>query len=135
MHWRKRNRKRIWNKILCAKTWKCIFAVLVRWHDRVSTWHDRVRVSCKGWHDCVSRWHDRVRFSCKGWHDRVSWWRDCVSSAEFWNLVFSCFCVLLSMPMDSKHLTLFNQFIIKLLRVSYLDSNLVLFWKWFGFAI
>jgi len=29
-----------------------------------------------------------------------------------------CFCVLLSMPMDSKHLTLFNQFIIKLLRVS-----------------
>jgi len=31
---------------------------------------------------------------------------------------FSCVCVLLSMPMNSKYLTLFNQSIIKLLRVS-----------------
>ena len=46
---------------------------------------------------------------------------------------FFVFHVLLSMSMDSKHLTLFNQCIIKLLRVSLLDSALV--YNWFSFML
>lgn len=100
MHWRKRNRKWIWKQDFMRENVKMHFSVLVRWHDR------------------VSRWHNRVRVSCKGWHDRVPWWRDRVSSAESQNLVLSCFCVLLSMSMDSKHLPLYNHFIIKLIVTS-----------------